>query len=143
MSIHAGGVTTDHTADVELAPRQSQRTAGRATAATCRAAPAGSTRARENAQAEVIEVTVKVDDNGPDEGKPGVRLVLDLNRCQAYAQCVFLAPDVFELRGNEAVHCDPNPDDTQRLRVLRAAAASPVQAIQVEQLDETEAGETT
>jgi ferredoxin len=91
----------------------------------------------------VIEVNVKVDDDGPDEGKPGVRLVLDLNRCQAYAQCVFLAPDVFELRGIEAVHCDPNPDEAQRLRVLRAAAACPVQAIKVEQLDETEAGETT
>jgi ferredoxin len=71
-----------------------------------------------------------------------MRLILDLNRCQGYAQCAFLAPDVFEMRGNEAVHCDPNPDDAQRLRVLRAAAACPVQAIKVEQLDETEAGET-
>jgi ferredoxin len=71
-----------------------------------------------------------------------MRLVLDLNRCQGYAQCVFLAPDVFELRGNEAVHYDLNPDDAQRLRVLRAAAACPVQAIEVERLDETEAGGT-
>jgi ferredoxin len=65
-----------------------------------------------------------------------MRLVVDLNRCQGYAQCVFLAPDVFELRGNEALHYDPNADDAQRLRVLRAAAACPVQAILVEQLDE-------
>ena len=35
-----------------------------------------------------------------------MRLVLDLNRCQGYAQCVFLAADVFELRGNEALHYD-------------------------------------
>ena len=56
-----------------------------------------------------------------------MRLVVDLNRCQGYAQCVFLAPDVFELRGNEALHFDPNPDDAERLRVLRAAAACPVQ----------------
>jgi ferredoxin len=54
-----------------------------------------------------------------------MRLVVELNRCQGYAQCVFLAPEVFELRGNEALHYDPNPDDAQRLRVLRAAAACP------------------
>src|SRR5436190_14449488 len=69
-----------------------------------------------------------------------MRLVVDLNRCQGYAQCVFLAPDVFDLRGNEALHYDPNPDDAESLRVLRAAAACPVQAILVEQLDEAEAG---
>ena len=67
-----------------------------------------------------------------------MRLVVDLNRCQGYAQCVFLAPDVFELRGDEALHYDANADHSQRLRILRAAAACPVQAIQVEQPDETE-----
>ena len=71
-----------------------------------------------------------------------MRLIVDLNRCQGYAQCVFLAPDVFELRGNEALHYDLNPDDAERVRVLRAAAACPVQAILVERLDETEAGGT-
>jgi ferredoxin len=71
-----------------------------------------------------------------------MRLVVDLNRCQGYAQCVFLAPDAFELRGNEALHYDGNPDDAQRVRILRAAAACPVQAIEVEQSDETQTGET-
>ena len=71
-----------------------------------------------------------------------MRFVVDLNRCQGYAQCVFAAPDVFELRGNEALHFDPNPDAAQSLRVLRAAAACPVQVIEVERLDETEAGGT-
>ena len=82
---------------------------------------------------------VKVDDTDP-EGESALRFSVDLNRCQGYAQCVFLAPDVFELRGNEALHFDGNPDDAERLRVLRAAAACPVQAIQVEQLDEPDAG---
>jgi ferredoxin len=61
-----------------------------------------------------------------------MRLVVDLNRCQAYAQCVFLAPEVFVLHGEESLRYLPNPDDGERARVLRAAAACPVQAIEVE-----------
>jgi len=69
-----------------------------------------------------------------------MRVAVDLNRCQGYAQCVFLAPDAFQLRGNAALHCDPNADDAERLRVLRAAVARPMQAILVEPLDKPEAG---
>ncbi|MGW4125744.1 ferredoxin [Nocardia sp. NPDC004711] len=61
-----------------------------------------------------------------------MRIVVDLNRCQGYAQCVPLAPDVLEMLGEEALAYDPNPDDAQRQRVLRAAAACPVRAIVVE-----------
>ena len=61
-----------------------------------------------------------------------MRIVVDLNRCQAYAQCCFMAPGVFKLHGEEALWYDPAPDETQREHVLRAAAACPVQAIQVE-----------
>jgi ferredoxin len=49
---------------------------------------------------------------------------------------------VFELHGEEALLYDLNPDDAERLRVLRAAAACPVQAIAVERLDETVMGGT-
>jgi ferredoxin len=38
---------------------------------------------------------------------------------------------------------DPNPDEARRLRVLRAAAACPVQAIVVDRLDDTERGTTS
>jgi ferredoxin len=71
-------------------------------------------------------------------GKKYMRIVVDLNRCLGYAQCVPLAPDVLQLKVEEALMYDPNPDDAQRLRVLRAAASCPVQAIQVDQLDESE-----
>jgi ferredoxin len=64
-----------------------------------------------------------------------VRIVVDLNRCLGYAQCVPLAPEVLKLTGEEVLSYDPNPDDTQRLRVLRAAASCPVQAIIVDRLD--------
>ena len=61
-----------------------------------------------------------------------IQLVVDLNRCQAYAQCCFMAPDVFRLHGEEALWYDPSPDPEQREHVLRAAAVCPVQAITVE-----------
>ena len=61
-----------------------------------------------------------------------MRLVVDLNKCQGYAQCVPLASKAFRLLGEEALSYDPNPDDSQRQEVLRAAASCPVQAIIVE-----------
>lgn len=61
-----------------------------------------------------------------------MRILVDLNKCQLYAQCCFLAPDVFKLEGEEVLSYHPAPDDTMRERVLRAAAACPVLAIVVE-----------
>ena len=58
-----------------------------------------------------------------------MRLVVDLTRCQGYAQCAFLAPSAFTMHGDEALLYDPDPSDEQRERVLRAAAACPVQAL--------------
>ncbi|GCE41880.1 Ferredoxin [Rhodococcus wratislaviensis] len=58
-----------------------------------------------------------------------VKLVVDLNRCQGYAQCVFLAPDVFTLHGEEALLYDAGPADGEREHVSQAAAACPVHAI--------------
>ncbi|MFJ7207144.1 ferredoxin [Streptomyces sp. NPDC098789] len=64
-----------------------------------------------------------------------MRLVVDLNRCQGYAQCAFLAPDVFAMHGDEGLLYDPQARAAQRERVLQAAAACPVQAILVDELD--------
>ncbi|MFF1837172.1 ferredoxin [Streptomyces sp. NPDC058231] len=60
-----------------------------------------------------------------------MQIVVDLNRCQGYAQCVFLAPQVFELHGEEALMFTPAVPGAQHERVRRAAAACPVQAILV------------
>jgi ferredoxin len=67
----------------------------------------------------------------PAKASP-LRVVVDLNRCQGYAQCCFLAPDAFWLHGEEALWYDPAPDEGQREHVRRAAAACPVQAILLE-----------
>ncbi|MGQ5640608.1 MULTISPECIES: ferredoxin [unclassified Streptomyces] len=61
-----------------------------------------------------------------------MKVVVDLSRCEGYAQCAFLAPEAFRMHGEEALIYDPNPDDAQRDQVLRAAAACPVQAILVD-----------
>jgi NADPH-dependent 2,4-dienoyl-CoA reductase/sulfur reductase-like enzyme/ferredoxin len=63
-----------------------------------------------------------------------MELVVDLTRCQGYGQCAYLAPDVFRMRGSEVLMDDPDPDDGERERVLRAAAACPVQAITVDRI---------
>ncbi|MFC7722607.1 FAD-dependent oxidoreductase [Nonomuraea recticatena] len=63
-----------------------------------------------------------------------MRVVVDLTRCQGYGQCVFLAPDVFTMHGQEALMYDTDPDDAQREHVLRAAAACPVQALHVDRM---------
>ncbi|MFF8314633.1 ferredoxin [Streptomyces lydicus] len=60
-----------------------------------------------------------------------MNIVVDLNRCQGYAQCVFLAPRVFTLHGEEALLYTPVVPEDQQERVRRAAAACPVQAILV------------
>jgi ferredoxin len=74
-------------------------------------------------------------DGETNQGRLGrIRMVVDLNRCQGYAQCCFLAPNAFRLLGEEALMYDPAPDDAQREHILRAAAACPVQAILIEQV---------
>ncbi|MFI8105837.1 ferredoxin [Streptomyces sp. NPDC086023] len=68
-----------------------------------------------------------------------MRIAVDLNRCQGYAQCAFLAPDVFVMHGDEALLYDPDPDEAQRAKVAQAAAACPVQAILVDAVDTADA----
>jgi ferredoxin len=58
-----------------------------------------------------------------------VRVVVDLNRCQGYAQCCYAAPRRFELRGHEILFYDPAPPDTERAEIERALQACPVRAI--------------
>ncbi|MFE5137301.1 ferredoxin [Streptomyces fagopyri] len=67
-----------------------------------------------------------------------MRLVVDLNRCQGYAQCAFLAPDVFAMHGDEALLYNPEAEEERRDDVARAVAACPVQAITVDAGDRGE-----
>lgn len=60
-----------------------------------------------------------------------MRILVDLNKCQSYAQCVYAAPTVFRMRGEEALEYDYAPEDALRAQVERAAAACPTQAIHI------------
>ncbi|WP_327293759.1 MULTISPECIES: FAD-dependent oxidoreductase [unclassified Streptomyces] len=61
-----------------------------------------------------------------------MRVVVDLARCQSYGQCVFAAPEIFELTGGpEVLEYDSAPDEGLRQHAERARAACPVQAITI------------
>ncbi len=61
-----------------------------------------------------------------------LRVVVNLNRCQGYAQCCYAAPDAFTLRGHEILFYDPAPPAGQRSEIERAVQACPVRAISVQ-----------
>lgn len=67
-----------------------------------------------------------------------LRVTVDLNRCQAYAQCCYAAPRHFVLHGREALFYDPAPKAGDRADIERARVSCPVQAIRVE--DPAESG---
>lgn len=64
-----------------------------------------------------------------------MRIVVDLNRCQSYGQCVYFAPTVFRFHGElqeAGLEYDYTPSDDLQTQV-RWAAACPVQAIRLEE----------
>jgi ferredoxin len=60
-----------------------------------------------------------------------MRVVVDLARCESYGQCVFAAPEIFELTGPEVLEYDSAPGDHLREQAERARVACPVQAITI------------
>jgi ferredoxin len=60
-----------------------------------------------------------------------MRVVVDLNKCQSYGQCVYAAPSVFRFHGEESLEYQYAPDEALREQVERAVAACPVQAITI------------
>lgn len=72
----------------------------------------------------------------PTTSAPPLRVSVDLNLCQAYAQCCYAAPRVFRIDGREALFYDPSPSAADRLDVERARLACPVQAIRIQRADD-------
>ena len=72
----------------------------------------------------------------PSPSADPLRVSVDLNLCQAYAQCCYAAPRHFRIEGREALLYDPAPSSADRLAIERARLACPVQAIRVESRDD-------
>ena len=62
-----------------------------------------------------------------------LKVIVDMDVCQDHGQCVFAAPQVFELDDNgRLVVLMPEPDESLRAAVEDAADVCPVQAISIE-----------
>ncbi|NBM20035.1 ferredoxin [Streptomyces sp. GC420] len=61
-----------------------------------------------------------------------MKVVVDMNKCQDHGQCVFAAPDVFQLDDNGRLVHVGEPDDALRDEVEEAADVCPLQAIRIE-----------
>jgi NADPH-dependent 2,4-dienoyl-CoA reductase/sulfur reductase-like enzyme/ferredoxin len=70
-------------------------------------------------------------DESSNVARGGMRVIVDLTRCEGYAQCAFAAPSLFKMGLGDALQYNPCPSEAEREQVLRAAAACPVQAIHV------------
>lgn len=69
-----------------------------------------------------------------------MKVVVDLNRCHGYGQCVFAAPHVFHMEGQAALFFDYAPSDAQNDAVVAAAAACPMHAILLERAEDAADG---
>jgi ferredoxin len=63
-----------------------------------------------------------------------MRIIVDLSRCQGYANCVAVAPGIFDLdeETGQAAVLVPEPPPELHEAALSAVAGCPVQAISVE-----------
>ncbi|MFF2509067.1 ferredoxin [Streptomyces sp. NPDC058067] len=61
-----------------------------------------------------------------------MKVVVDMNKCQDHGQCVFSAPDVFQLDDTGRLAYVSEPDDALREEVEEAADVCPLQAIRIE-----------
>ena len=62
------------------------------------------------------------------------RVAVDLDTCQGYANCVMVAPDIFDIdeQTGTAIVLQETPDDSLRATAEDAARQCPTEAITVE-----------
>ncbi|MHB1235153.1 MAG: ferredoxin [Microbacteriaceae bacterium] len=60
-----------------------------------------------------------------------IRIVVDMDKCQHYGQCVFEAPKVFQLSGDDKLEYRAEADDAERGNVEAAVDVCPMQAIRI------------
>lgn len=60
-----------------------------------------------------------------------MKVHVDMDVCQHYGQCVFAAPEVFDLDDNGELVYQAEAPDSARVEVEAAVMACPVQAIRI------------
>lgn len=61
-----------------------------------------------------------------------MKVKVDLDRCELHAQCVIAAPAVFELKDEDTLVWDAEPDEGLRADVEEAVGVCPTQSISLE-----------
>ena len=61
-----------------------------------------------------------------------MKVHVDMNLCQAHGECVFAAPDVFELHDDDTLTGGEEVGEDRRAEVEQAVQACPMMAIRVE-----------
>ena len=60
------------------------------------------------------------------------RVHVDMNLCQSHGECVYVAPDIFELGDDDVLRWREDITDDERTVVQEAADACPMLAIRLE-----------
>jgi ferredoxin len=62
-----------------------------------------------------------------------MHITVDYDLCEGHGQCLLAAPDVFDIPDDaeQVLVLNPDPPETERERVIRAAAMCPTQAIRI------------
>ncbi|MCY9784262.1 ferredoxin [Nocardiopsis sp. EMB25] len=61
-----------------------------------------------------------------------MQVVVDMNKCKDHGQCVFAAPDIFQLDAEAHLTYVSDPDESLRADAEDAADVCPLQAIRIE-----------
>lgn len=58
-----------------------------------------------------------------------INVKVDMKQCQNYGQCIFEAPNVFDLNADDKLEYQSSVDDSERANVQGAIDICPMQAI--------------
>jgi len=58
-----------------------------------------------------------------------MQINVDMDKCQHYGQCVFEAPEIFQLNNNDKLEFLAEADESERANVESARDVCPMQAI--------------
>jgi ferredoxin len=61
-----------------------------------------------------------------------IKVHVDMNLCQSHGECVFAAPDVFELGDDDVLKWEDEVDESKRAELEEAVNVCPMLAIRLE-----------